>query len=81
MTWRGRYDPSEGVQGYRGTSLTRKRTLLVGPYRRSMPRVLGGSKGGGRFLIGEVALNSSILPHTARGVTVGSYGVVDLMFD
>ena len=27
---------------YRGTSLTRKRTPL-GPYRRPMPRVLGGS--------------------------------------
>ena len=30
---------------YRGTSLTRKRTLL-GPYRRPMPRVLGGILGG-----------------------------------
>ena len=29
-------------QVYRGTSLTRKRTPL-GPYRRPMPRVLGGS--------------------------------------
>ena len=29
-------------QAYRGTSLTRKRTPL-GPYRRPMPRVLGGS--------------------------------------
>ena len=27
---------------YRGTSLTKKRTPL-GPYRRPMPRVLGGS--------------------------------------
>jgi len=27
---------------YRGTSLTRKRTPL-GPYRRHVPRVLGGS--------------------------------------
>ena len=27
---------------YRGTALTRKRTPL-GPYRRPMPRVLGGS--------------------------------------
>ena len=31
---------SSGV-AYRGTSLTRKRTPL-GPYRKSMPRVLGG---------------------------------------
>ena len=32
---------------YRGTSPTRKRTLL-GPYCRPMPRVLGGSQGGPR---------------------------------
>ena len=30
------------ISTYRGTSLTKKRTLL-GPYRRHMPRVLGGS--------------------------------------
>ena len=41
--------------GYRGTSLIRKRTPL-GPYRRPMPKVLGGSQGGGRFLMGEVPL-------------------------
>ena len=40
---------------YRGISLTRKRTLL-GPYRRPMPRLQGGSWGGGRFLISEVPL-------------------------
>ena len=40
---------------YRGTSLIRKR-LLLGPYSRTMPRVLGGSKGVGRFLMGEVPL-------------------------
>ena len=40
---------------YRGTSFTGKRTSL-GPYRRPMPRVLGGSWGGGRFLMGEVPL-------------------------
>ena len=40
---------------YRGTSLARKRTP-VGPYRRPMSRVLVGSKGGGRFLMGEVTL-------------------------
>ena len=42
---------------YRGTSLTRKLTTL-GPYPRPMPRVLGGSWGGGHFLLGEVALYS-----------------------
>ena len=36
--------------------LTRTRTLL-GPYRRPMPRVLGGSLGDGHFLIGEVPLD------------------------
>jgi hypothetical protein len=40
---------------YRGTSPTRKRNPL-GPYRRPMPRVLGGSQEGGRFLMGEVPL-------------------------
>ena len=40
---------------YRRTSLTRKRTPL-GPYRRPMTRVLGGSQGVGRFLMGEVPL-------------------------
>ena len=40
---------------YRGTSQMRKRTPL-GPYRRPMPRVPGGSQGGGRFLMGEVTL-------------------------
>ena len=39
----------------RGTSQTRKRTHIK-PYRRSLPRVLAGSYGSGRFLIGEVPL-------------------------
>ena len=39
----------------RVTSITRKRTPQ-GPYRRSMPRVLGGSWGGGRFLVSKVPL-------------------------
>ena len=33
----------------------KKRTPL-GPYRRPLPRVLGGSYGGGRFLMSEVLL-------------------------
>ena len=40
---------------YRGTSLIRKRTP-IGPYHRPMPRVLGGSYGGGRFLVSDVLL-------------------------
>ena len=44
--------------GYRGTLVTGKRTPL-GPYRRPMSRVLGGSRGGGRFLMGEVPLYSN----------------------
>ena len=42
-----------GVCG--STSLTKKRTLL-GAYRRPMPRLLGGSWGGWRFLVSEVLL-------------------------
>jgi len=45
----------ERVRVYRGTSLTRTCTPL-GPYRGPMPRVLRGSWGGGRFLMGEVPL-------------------------
>ena len=37
-----------GVRVYRGTSLTGKRTPL-GPYRRPMPRVLGGPRRVGVF--------------------------------
>ena len=55
---------SPTVGACRATSLTKKRTRL-GPYRRPMPRVLGVSKGGGRFLMGEVPLY--ICP------TVGAY--------
>ena len=40
---------------YRGTSVIRKRTPL-GPYRKPMPRVLGGSYRSGCFLMGEVLL-------------------------
>ena len=47
--------PGFSFTAYRGTSLIRKRTPL-GPYRRPTPRVLGGSQGGGRFLMGEVPL-------------------------
>ena len=44
---------------YRGASLTRKRTPL-GPYRRPMPRIHGGSSEGGRFLMGKAFLHSSM---------------------
>ena len=40
---------------YRGTSLIRQRNPL-GPYRTPVPRDLGGSYEGGRFLMGEVPL-------------------------
>ena len=54
-------DPTHNMQNpstmfpYMGTSLIRKCPPL-GPYRRPMPMVLGGSKGGGRFLMSEVPL-------------------------
>ena len=44
---------------YRGTSLTRKCTPL-GPYRRPMPRVLGGRRRSGRAP--GVASDSSEVP-------------------
>ena len=39
-------------------SLVRKRTPIW-PYRRPVPRVLGGSQGAGRFLIGKIPLHSN----------------------
>ena len=48
-------DREAATNKYRGTSLTKKRNPL-GPYRRPMPRDLGGSYGDGRFLMSEVAL-------------------------
>jgi len=36
--------------------LTHKQMHPLGPYHRPMPRVLGGSSGGGRFLMCEVPL-------------------------
>jgi hypothetical protein len=43
------------VSPYRDTSVTIKRPP-VGPYRRPMPRVVGWSWGGGRFIMDEVLL-------------------------
>ena len=51
-----RHPLQPGYELYRGTSLTRKRTSLE-PYRRPMPRVLGGSWRGGHFLMGKVPLH------------------------
>ena len=50
---------------YGGTSLIRKRTHL-GPYCNPMPRVLGGSKGSGRFFMGEVPLHTIWVPEKAK---------------
>ena len=46
---------ARGRSTYRGNSLIRNRHP-VGPYRRPMPRVLGGSYGGGRFLVDKMPL-------------------------
>ena len=51
----------------RGTSSIRNR-LPVGPYRRTMPRVVGGSWGGGRFLMGEVPMYD-VLASTGQAVS------------
>jgi hypothetical protein len=48
-------DPNPGGVGYRGTSLMRG-TPLIGPYRRTIPRVLWWSQGGGLFLMSELPL-------------------------
>ena len=52
--WTG--PPRARLQGY----LAHKKTRPLGPYRSLMPRVLGGSWGGGRFLMGEVPLYRSV---------------------
>ena len=52
---------------YKGASILRKSTPL-GPYCRPMPRVLGGSCGGGRVRVGEVPLQCALLAKSgARG--------------
>ena len=40
-----------GLQGY-----IAHKSIPLGPYRRPLPRVAGGTWGGGRFLMGEVPL-------------------------
>ena len=50
-----------GYEPYRGTSLIRN-TPLLGPYnRRTMPRGICWSQGGGRFLMSEVPLQEGTL--------------------
>ena len=51
-----------GLQGY----LTYKKTPL-GPYRRPMPRVVGGSQGDVRFLMGEVPLHRLCRSSSRKG--------------
>ena len=51
-----------GVRGAQRYLMIRKR-IALGPYCRPVPRVLGESKGGGRFLMGEVPLHA----HRTRG--------------
>ena len=46
---------ADTVEADRGTWLVRKRTPLR-PYSRPVPRVIGGSFGGGYFLMGGVPL-------------------------
>ena len=50
-----------GVEG----DLTDKKFPPLGLYRRPMPWILGGSQGGGRFLMGEVPLYAGICPHVS----------------
>jgi len=48
--------PSRARPGLQGYLAYKKAPPPLGPYRRPMPRVLGGSQGGGRFLMSEVPL-------------------------
>ena len=58
------------LRPFRGTSLMRKR-IPLGPYRRSTPRVLGGSWGGGRVLMGEVSLHApNRVPHILNSTNI-----------
>ena len=50
---RARFAGMDSVRTTHGAPRLGNRTPL-GPYRRPMPRVLGGSQGGGHFLMGEV---------------------------
>ena len=56
LSRRRQSQPGTWLSAYRGTSLIRKDRPL-GPYRRPMPRVLGGSSGVGGFLMSEVLLH------------------------
>ena len=49
------YEDKSRCSPHRATSLMRKR-IPLGPYRKPVPRVIGGSQGVGRFLMGEVPL-------------------------
>ena len=51
----GKHLDVRAIVGPTGVPPTRKHPPL-GPYRRPMARVLRGSQGGGRFLVGEVPL-------------------------
>ena len=52
------------LQGY----LAQKKPHPLGPDRRPMPRVVGVSQGGGRFLMGEVPLYAANSPPWGGGV-------------
>ena len=63
---------------YRGTSLTRTPPPQR-PYRRPMPRFLGGSQGVGHFLMGEVPLYGSLKRSESR-LAASLLGPVDPSF-
>jgi hypothetical protein len=57
---------SRWLRAYRGTSFIRKRNPLR-PYRRPLPRVLGGSVEGGRFFVGGVTLSRALSAASLSG--------------
>ena len=48
--------PAMSLQGYPDHKKQTRKRLPLGPYSRHMPRALGGSKGGWRFLMNKVPL-------------------------
>ena len=67
-------DGREVSSPYTGISLVRNCNPL-GPYSRTIPRVLRGSQGGMRFLMSEVPLWRQVLDHAAGSNSNTSQGL------
>jgi hypothetical protein len=68
---------------YRGSSLIRPPSPL-GPYSRNTARVLRGSSGGGRFLMGEVPLlnlKPNLTPKTRKQEDGSTVQLAHILYD